>query len=55
LKVGDIIVEFEEKPVSTVDNLHKFLNEEVIGKRVNLSVLRGGRKQEIFVIPGESK
>jgi S1-C subfamily serine protease len=55
LKVGDIIVEFEEKPVSTVDNLHKFLNEEVIGKRVNLSVLRGGRKKEIFVIPGESK
>jgi S1-C subfamily serine protease len=44
LHVGDIIVEFEGKPVSTVDTLHKYLNEEVVGKKTSLSVLRGGRK-----------
>ncbi len=55
LRVGDIIVEFEEKPVATVDNLHKYLNEEAIGKKITLSVLRGGRKQLITVIPGELK
>ena len=27
LRLGDIIVEFEDKPVATVDNLHKYLNE----------------------------
>ena len=55
ISTGDIIVEFQGKPVATVDNLHKYLNEEVIGQRINLTVLRGGRKQNIIVIPGELK
>ena len=53
LRLGDIIVEFEGKPVSTVDALHKYLNEEMVGKRISLGVLRGGRKEMITVIPGE--
>ncbi len=55
IRTGDIIVEFEGKPVATVDNLHKYLNEEVIGKRTSISVLRDGRKQIISVVPGELK
>jgi S1-C subfamily serine protease len=55
LSLGDIIVEIEGKQVATVDHLHKILNEEVIGKRISLGVLRGGRKQEITVIPAELK
>jgi S1-C subfamily serine protease len=55
LRLGDIIVEFEDKPVATVDNLHKYLNENVIGKKTSLGVLRDGRKQVIDVIPGELK
>jgi S1-C subfamily serine protease len=55
LIVGDIIVEFDGKPVATVDNMHKYLSEEVIGKKVELGVLRGGRKQTITVVPGELK
>jgi S1-C subfamily serine protease len=55
LRLGDIIVEFEDKPVATVDNLHKYLNENVIGKRTSLGVLRAGRKQIISVVPGELK
>lgn len=53
IRIGDIIVEFEGKPVATVDNLHKYLNQEVIGNTIELTVLRGGRKQQIKVIPGE--
>ena len=53
LRVADIIVEFEGKPVATPDNLHKYLTEEVIGKRIELSVLRGGRKQTISLVAGE--
>jgi S1-C subfamily serine protease len=52
---GDIIVEFEGKPVATVDNLHKYLNEGVIGKKTAISILREGRKQIISVVPGELK
>ena len=55
LILGDIIDEFDGKPVATIDNLHKFLSEDVIGKRVELGVLRGGRKQIIRVVPGELK
>jgi S1-C subfamily serine protease len=55
LKLGDIIVEFEDKPVSTVDNLHKYLNENVVGKKTSLGILREGRKQMITVVPGELK
>jgi S1-C subfamily serine protease len=55
LIVGDIIVEFDGKPIATVDNLHKYLTEDVIGKKVELGVLRGGRKQTITVVPGELK
>jgi S1-C subfamily serine protease len=55
IRMGDIIVEFEGRPVATVDNLHKYLNEGVIGKSTTISVLRQGRKQLIQVIPGELK
>jgi S1-C subfamily serine protease len=55
IKTGDIIVEFEDKPVLSVDNLQKYLTEDVIGRRIPLGVLRGGIKQIISVIPGEIK
>jgi hypothetical protein len=42
-------------PVPTVDNLHKLLNENVIGVKISLGILRGLRKQIIIVIPGEIK
>jgi S1-C subfamily serine protease len=55
LRVGDIIVEFEGKPVGTVDNLHKYLSEDAVGKRTVVSVLRQGHKQSITVVPAEMK
>jgi S1-C subfamily serine protease len=53
LMTGDIIVEFNEFQVGSIDNLHKYLKEEVIGHSVSLCVLRGGRKQQLTVVPGE--
>jgi len=55
LKIGDIIVEFDGKPVSSIDDLHRFLNEGTIGKTVNLGVLRKGLKEVISATPGEAK
>lgn len=52
---GDIIVSFNGKPVGTVDELHQLLNAEVIGRAVELDVLRNGRKTGLKVIPGEMK
>lgn len=55
LRIGDIVVDFDGKPVATVDNMHKFLSENTIGKQIRLGVLRGGRRQEVTVIPAELK
>jgi S1-C subfamily serine protease len=55
LRLGDIIVEFNGRNVSSVDNLHKYLTEETIGKTVNVGVLRDGHKQIVSIIPGELK
>lgn len=53
LRTGDIIVGFNDHSVASVDDLHKHLNESVIGKNVNMEVLREGRKRTLTVIPGE--
>jgi len=55
IRTGDIIVSFEEKAVGTVDELHKQLNEKVIGRVVHLEVLRKGIKTVLSVIPGEMR
>ena len=55
LLVGDIIVEFDGRPVGSVDDLHKLLSHEVIGSRKQLGVLRNGHKQDVYIIPGEMK
>jgi S1-C subfamily serine protease len=55
IRTGDIIVSFNGRPVGTVDELHQLLNAEVIGRAVELDVLRNGRKIALKAIPGEMK
>lgn len=54
-QTGDIIVGFEGKPVSSVDDLHKLLTEDTIGKRSQVTILRNNLAKKITVIPGELK
>jgi len=53
LQRGDIVVEFNGSPVLGIDSLQRFLNEDTIGKKATLGILRKGHKQEIEVVPGE--
>ncbi|HVI44650.1 MAG TPA: trypsin-like peptidase domain-containing protein [Chitinophaga sp.] len=53
LHIGDIIISFDNHPVSSVDDLHLMLSEKLIGKRTEVEILRGGHKMTIRVIPGE--
>lgn len=55
IHTGDIIVSFNGRPVGTVDELHKQLNADVIGRSVPLEVLRNGHKTALMVIPGEMR
>ena len=55
IRTGDIIVACNGKAVGTVDELHKFLSAEMIGRSIELEVLRSGRKAVIHAIPGEMR
>jgi len=55
IRTGDIIVGFRGKPIGSVDDLHRELNEKVIRQQSVLSVLRSGRRVDIQVIPDELK
>lgn len=55
LRVGDIIVEFDGKPVGSVDDMHKLFSYDVIGRQKQLGILRNGHKRVIDVVLGELK
>src|ERR1051325_1067857 len=51
LQEADVIVAFGEKPVATVDDLHRLLTEEEIGKAATLTVIRRTEKLALTVVP----
>ncbi len=53
IRAGDIIVQFEGKPVDTIDALHKVLDEASIGRSISLWVLRDGNLKSITAVPAE--
>jgi S1-C subfamily serine protease len=50
---GDIVVLLGDHPAESVDDLHKSLTQLPVGVPVTVTVLRGQRKLERFVIPAE--
>ena len=50
---GDVIVFLGDHPSESVDDLHKSLTQLPVGVPVTVTVLRGQRKLERFVIPAE--
>jgi S1-C subfamily serine protease len=54
LQPGDRIVEFDREPVSGIDDLHRLLTEEKIGKVLPLTILRRTDKKILKIIPAES-
>lgn len=55
LLAGDVIVQFEGKPLDSIDALHKALDEHTIGRSLNLWVLRDGGLKSLAVTAGELK
>lgn len=48
---GDIVVQFNGKPVESIDGLFRHLNEEVIGMPVQIGFLRDGKLMQEVIIP----
>jgi len=54
IRVGDIIISFNEHAIGGIDDLHSKLSGEMIGEYAKLGVLRNGYKHEFEVMPGET-
>ena len=54
LQVGDIVVAFDGETVGGIDDLHRILLEERIGRQAEITILRHARKRALEVTPGES-
>jgi S1-C subfamily serine protease len=54
LRQGDIIIGFDSCPVTSIDDLHRLLTEERVGKRAPLEVLRRSERLELYVTPREA-
>lgn len=54
LRQGDVVVELDDRPVGGIDDLHRLLLEERIGRSMPIRVLRNGRKIGLEVTPAEA-
>jgi S1-C subfamily serine protease len=54
LREGDVVIAFENQPVAGVDDLHRLLTQERIGVQAALTLLRGGERLEVAIVPAES-
>ncbi len=53
LLVGDVITAFNGGRIESIDDLHRCLTTEVIGRQIVLTVLRLERKLQVLITPGE--
>jgi len=55
LKVGDILIGLDEKPVVGADDLIRSLCAEAIGRPLEAKVIRGGRIERHSLVPCERR
>jgi len=54
LRDGDLIVSFDEWPTAGIDELHRLLDEDRIGRPARLTVLRAMELTRLVVVPREA-
>lgn len=55
LKEGDVIISLADQTITTVDDIHKLLTKERIGKELGIDLLRGWtQKSKAYAIPDRS-
>lgn len=55
VREGDIIIGFDDHPIAGIDDLHKLLTEDRIGRKSTLSVIRQTTIVKLEVMPEESQ
>jgi S1-C subfamily serine protease len=51
LTMGDVIIKFNEKPVTTFYDLPRLLTEDIIDKKTTLQILRGEKLLQLTITP----
>lgn len=55
LKEGDVVITLGEHTIKSIDDIHRLLTADAVGRRLDLAVLRGWtHRLEMAVRPGES-
>jgi S1-C subfamily serine protease len=55
LLIGDIIVKFDNEPITNMYDLRRqLLKQDIIGKSIKLAIIRGEKKIELTITPGEA-
>ena len=55
LLAGDIVIEFDGYPIRGIDDLHKLLTDERIGRKCPATIIRGVQKLTFDVVPKEAR
>ena len=55
LQERDVVIGFADAAVRNVDDLHRLLDENTIGQRSQLTILRQGQRLNLTIIPRESR
>jgi S1-C subfamily serine protease len=55
LQEGDIIIGFGDHAVKGIDDLHKLLGEDQVGRQVSMTILRNTDKRDIVVVPQQRR
>lgn len=53
LAIGDVLVKFDDEPVERLRDLPRLLREDVVGKPVEILILRGGETRTLTITPTE--
>jgi C-terminal processing protease CtpA/Prc len=53
LRAEDLIVAIDGAPIRTVDELHKLMIGDAIGRTLRLTLIREGRRVDIELVPAE--
>jgi S1-C subfamily serine protease len=51
LREGDVVIAYGGKPIATIDDLHRMLTDEQVGRRAELTVIRMTEKLTMPVVP----
>jgi S1-C subfamily serine protease len=54
LKAGDLFVAIDDHAVETVDDVHRRLGPDAIGRSLSIAFVRDGRRLETIVVPREA-